>query len=79
MGDKPEEKFYRIPYHTRPPVNFGDGSGARGYTGSASEEVGKPAPRYFTWDNARDLAIIVRGGLLMIVKGFEKYFDLGKK
>lgn len=36
-------------------------------------------PRTFTWDDARDIATFVRDGLLMIVKGLERKFDLGKK
>lgn len=36
-------------------------------------------PKTFTWDNARDLAIVVRDGLLMIIKGIERVFDIGKK
>lgn len=35
--------------------------------------------RAFTWKDARNVAIIVRDGLLMIVKGLEKVFELGGK
>lgn len=87
-----EESFREAILPVRPIPNFGDGSGVTGYAKVAGhvrmgeqgpigmkETVNKPAPKAFTWDDARGIAIIVRDGLLMIVRGFEKYFDIGKK
>jgi hypothetical protein len=39
----------------------------------------EPTPRAFTWDDARDIATLVRDSLLMLVKGLERKFGLGKK
>jgi len=47
--------------------------------GQQLERFPRPAPKAFTWDDARGIAIFVRDGLLMIVKGLERMFDLGKK
>jgi hypothetical protein len=44
-----------------------------------NQQVTKHVADNFTWGDARAVAMIVRDGLLMIVKGFEKYFDIGKK
>ena len=41
--------------------------------------LSKPTAKSFTWDDARGVAMIVRDGLLMIVRGLEKIFDIGKK
>jgi hypothetical protein len=46
---------------------------------SMKDYISKPAPTAFTWDDARDIAIIFRDGFLMIVKGLERKFGLGKK
>lgn len=62
-------------YHTLPPE-------LRQKIESAHPEMAQsPAQdqRSFTWHNARQVAIIVRDGLLMIVKGLERVFEIGKK
>lgn len=37
------------------------------------------APRPFTWEDAREIAVVFRDGFLMIVKGLERKFGIGKK
>jgi hypothetical protein len=77
MSDEPQQKGYRIPYAFRAPVSPPEGS--MGRIGSVKEHISKPAPKSFSWDDARDIATFVRDGLLLIVKGIERKFDLGKK
>lgn len=68
-----EAEPYRIPCYRRPPV-----------TGLPEDEafnapVNYQPPKPFTWADARGVAVIVRDGLLMIVRGIERTFDIGKK
>lgn len=87
MSDKIEVEVKCPSIDPTPPTNFGDGSSLRGYVsnkemctiGSVREAINRPAPRVFTWEDARAIANFVRDGLLMIVKGLERVFDLGKK
>lgn len=43
------------------------------------QAISRSEPKTFTWDDARDIAILVRDSLLMLVRGLERKFDLGKK
>jgi hypothetical protein len=90
MSDEVQQKGYRIPTYVRGPIAplseqqkatvtlppLADGQSQ--WTVEHGP-VPEPALRAFTWNDARKVAAFVRDGLLMIVKGLERTFDLGKK
>lgn len=74
MSDEVQEKGYRVPHYLR-----GAPKEQMGCIASGQEAMSKPAPKAFTWDDARDVASLVRDSLLMLIKGLERKFDIGKK
>jgi hypothetical protein len=46
---------------------------------SPRERVNNSVSKAFTWNDAREIAILVRDSLLMLIKGLERKFDISKK